>query len=654
MSLPIQRPCALVLDEDPEFLLECRGYLEEDGLECLTTQSASEAHALMGSRSVDLLVCDVAMPAPGGLALIESARRAPRPPAILPLAGLVPTDSVAEALRAGGWSVLFKPLDVPRFSRTVAWCLQAHRAARLQPVQLEALYRISAVAGTESNLERILEQVLELLIGVVGADTGSIMLEVDAPGPRRLSVATSFGLKQTSTSKRGDFGAVSGWVAREMRPLRLVGSLDDYPQFRGLKSNGAIAESLVAPIVFRGQCIGVVSLSSRTADKLYPQAMSLLIAAADTLGAVIHRERRDRAQEHQDRLALLGRLAASLAHELQNPLTHLKATLPFVWEEGLEGRSPPQEVREAFSEMVDSVDRMVDLVGHLRSTSRKSSHKGERVDPNQLVMKARALVLPQIKHRVELEFEPGSVSPIHGEPNRILQIIINLIINAAQAIEAERHDGRIRLRTREESGKLLLTVEDNGSGIPPEVAAHLFQPFFTTKGEREGTGLGLSISRQIAREHGGELSFASVPGEATTFTLALPVMLEEQRRPRILVVDDEPMLLNAIRRLLTSSFEVLTAESPEEAQSLIEAGEPELMIVDFSLRGSTGLELVQAVRTQGRTFPVAVLTGAPNEPELLAAREAGAIQSILAKPWNGAYLVGQALGLIGKSRGDQV
>lgn len=640
-----QRPRALIVDDDELFLQQCRQFLEEEGFSCSVAQGAQAALGELANGEFELLVCDVVMPPPGGLVVIDFASRLSAPPAILPVTALSRSDSVLDALKVGGWSVVFKPLDAPEFSRTVAWCLQAHRAGRLRPAQLEGLYRISAVANAESSLDRILEQVLELLIGILNADTGSIMLAPPPPAPRRLALAASYGLEQHVTGGVVDFGQhVAGWVAERKRPLRLVGPLDAYPQFRALTSNPSIAESLVAPLVFRGDCVGVISIGAREAARFGPDSLALVIAAADALGAVVYRDRADRAREHQDRLALLGRLAASIAHELRNPLAHLSATLGYVWKEVVEPAEPAPDLREAFAEMTDSIERMTSLVGSLRSTSRAPARVDELVNPGELMQRARALVLPQLKHRVALLLEAGDVQPVVAEGGRILQVLINLIVNAGQAIEQHpRADARITLRTRQDKASVYFEVEDNGPGIPEEVAQHIFQPFFTTKSETEGTGLGLSISRQIARDHGGELAFTSRPGVGTRFTLSLPRSAGKSKQPVVLVVDDEEALLRALQRVLGPTFELLTATASEHALRAVQDRQVDLVIADFHLPGRDGLWFVQRLRELGRTTPVVLLTATPEDPRVRAARDGGLVQAVMPKPWNSTYLVGQAL-----------
>lgn len=584
--------------------------------------------------------------------MIEAASRSAAPPAIAVVTGLSECDAALDALRAGGWTMLFKPLDAAQVSRTVAWCLAARRAqTELVPRQRDAHYRMAAAANAESDLSRVLDRVLELALGAVKADIASILLTPPPPAPRRLSVVASYGLARDAASGMAELGeGVAGWVALNQRPLRLVGPLNAYPQFKTLRSNPTLAESLIAPIHFRKESLGVLCLGAREPGRFAAEDLGLAIAAADVLATAVHRDHAERAREHQDRLAILGRLSASIAHEVRSPLAHLKATLHFVRAEAFPEcgailpQAPQEEIKAAFDEMDESVSRIVEMLEHVRISARKSTDAPQATAPRDLLNRAVALVLPQLKHQVRLEVQPGDAPEILADPNRILQILLNLIVNAAQATEGSGRERVVTARTRAEGGNVLFEVQDNGPGIPAEVAACMFQPFFTTKGEGEGTGLGLSISRQIAMDHGGELSFTSRQGEGTCFTLRLPSRPPPRsRKGALLVVDDDAALLRALCRSLSTTFEVFPAEDVEAALALLECQPVDGVLTDFHLPRRSGLDLAREVRARSLRVPVLMLTAAPEDSEVQAAFAEGTVQAVFAKPWSPTALAGQVL-----------
>jgi len=148
---------------------------------------------------------------------------------------------------------------------------------------------------------------------------------------------------------------------------------------------------------------------------------------------------------------------------------------------------------------------------------------GDQRDVDLLLEIEEALVLLQgrLKHQVELVRDYGEVPPVRCQPTLLGQVLVNLVVNAADALR-DRPGARLCLRTRRLDGHALIEVQDNGPGVPADLRARIFEPFFTTKGEG-GNGLGLWISAEIARLHGGELTLTEAPGGGSIFRLSLPL-----------------------------------------------------------------------------------------------------------------------------------
>jgi CheY-like chemotaxis protein len=195
-----------------------------------------------------------------------------------------------------------------------------------------------------------------------------------------------------------------------------------------------------------------------------------------------------------------------------------------------------------------------------------------------------------------------------GNEARLVQVFINLLVNAAQAIPPGRvEENEIRITTAMGAdGFVVVEVSDTGQGMAPEVSARLFEPFFTTKPMGQGTGLGLSISRNIIEGMGGSLTFRSTVGKGTTFRVTLPAAREESqerqeaaRSPealaqggRVLVVDDEPFVGASAKRILKPVCEVVAVTSAREALELVSAGlQFDLVLCDLMMPQMTGMEL---------------------------------------------------------------
>lgn len=221
----------------------------------------------------------------------------------------------------------------------------------------------------------------------------------------------------------------------------------------------------------------------------------------------------------KERLASVGMLAASVAHEIMNPLTYVLANLEFASsaKAGDEARR-----QKALIEAREGASRMQQIVWDLRSLARAGSEELFYVDARTVVETALRLCGPEVAKNAAVKLELGEVPGVLASESRLCQVFINLLVNAAQSFESKpRSEREIRVRTRHDdvAGLVGIEVADNGKGIDPKHLAHVFEPFYTTKAT--GTGLGLSISRDIVERMGGRIEVASTPGMGTRFTVWL-------------------------------------------------------------------------------------------------------------------------------------
>ncbi|RAR59468.1 amino acid-binding domain sensor histidine kinase [Onishia taeanensis] len=248
-----------------------------------------------------------------------------------------------------------------------------------------------------------------------------------------------------------------------------------------------------------------------------------------------------------DKMSSLGVLVSGVAHEINNPSGLLLLNLPVLRDAhddarpileayyrdhgdfpfgGLPYSRMRDEVPSMLDEMLEGTQRIKRIVGDLKDFARQGSPElGERLDLDEVVKTAVRLVdnsIRQATGRFETDYA-GDLPAVWGNAQRIEQVVINLVLNACQALEGR--DQGIRLTTRHlaDDQAVILEVHDEGRGIDPAALTRLTDPFFTTRRECGGTGLGLSVSAGIVREHHGQLDFASHPGRGTTVTLTLPV-----------------------------------------------------------------------------------------------------------------------------------
>jgi two-component system, NtrC family, sensor kinase len=252
-----------------------------------------------------------------------------------------------------------------------------------------------------------------------------------------------------------------------------------------------------------------------------------------------------------EKMASLGQLVAGVAHEINNPLSYVTNNLAVIDRDvrlvtslmgdyrAHFGDAVPDSIRDA-EERIDleytltSLDRLLDstrqglqrvgeIVGSLRDFSRLDEAANKEVDPNDAVKATVEMVRFQVRRKgAELKVETGPLPMIWCNPGQINQVLVNLIMNAIQAVES---GATISVRTRflADSHEIQYEVSDNGPGIPESIRGKIFDPFFTTKPQGVGTGLGLWITYNIVEQHGGRIDLDTEPGRGTTFTVTLPV-----------------------------------------------------------------------------------------------------------------------------------
>ncbi|HXW18444.1 MAG TPA: PAS domain S-box protein, partial [Candidatus Acidoferrales bacterium] len=210
-----------------------------------------------------------------------------------------------------------------------------------------------------------------------------------------------------------------------------------------------------------------------------------------------------------EKFAAMGQMLAGVAHELNNPLTAILGVSDLLRE-----RATDDSARRQTELVRQQARRAADIVQSLLAFSRRAAPGRTPVHVEQLVERVLQLHGATLnKKHIALEFHPTpDLPPVQGDPSLILQVLLNVVVNAEQAISAVRDHGKIQITAIRLEGNVVVSIDDDGPGIPPEILGRVFDPFFTTKRPGGGTGLGLTISMAIMREHGGTLEAHSVPG----------------------------------------------------------------------------------------------------------------------------------------------
>jgi signal transduction histidine kinase/GAF domain-containing protein len=339
----------------------------------------------------------------------------------------------------------------------------------------------------------------------------------------------------------------------------------------------------------------------------------------------------------QDRLATVGQLAAGIAHDFNN----IMATILVYSDLLRRDLSLNPAGLERLTIIQQQVQRAASLIRQILDFSRQSVMEQTTLDLLPFIKefdKMLVRVLPETI-RVELNFQPGSYL-VHADPTRLQQVLMNLAINARDAMQEGgilRFDiNRLILKPGEvppspylpDGEWISITVGDTGMGIPPEAIPHIFEPFFTTKPIGEGTGLGLAQAYGIVKQHGGFIDVQSQIGEGTRFSVYLPALPAQQfditpiqyASPMqgygrtILVVEDDPRTLNAIQDLLEAQeYRVMVASNGYEALQVFERNpqEIDLLVSDMVMPRMGGLDLYNQVKSRWPEVKTLFVTGHP-------------------------------------------
>lgn len=351
-----------------------------------------------------------------------------------------------------------------------------------------------------------------------------------------------------------------------------------------------------------------------------------------------------------EKMAALGRMVSGIAHELNNPLTAIMGYAQLLLSHGLR-QDQLVEARRVFEE----AERASRIVKNLLYFAREKKPERTRVNVNEIVERALALRSYELRVQnivVECDLAPNLPQTL-ADPHQLQQAVLNLLVNAEQALVLSRGRGTISIRTRAKSAaRIALEIEDDGPGVPKEIASRIFEPFFTTKPPGVGTGLGLSIVYGIVQLHDGEVTLENGASGGAKLVIELPVVSAQTatadrnvaigaadsspvRPQRILVVEDEPAVAQLVVDVLREEGHHLDAVlDSQEGLARIARSTYDLVICDLRMPRLDGPAFYDSLKRSGSPLAdrIIFITG-----DTLAPRTAQFLQTsgspFLAKPF---------------------
>ena len=551
-----------------------------------SARSGPEALALLEQSTPHLILMDIGLKGPmDGIELAHAVRARWDVPIIF-LTSYSDEQTVERAKATGPYGYLIKPFREGELRITIEVALNKH-----------------AIDASLARRERWYSTTMDSI--------GDAMIATDS--------------EERITYMNAVAESVTGWSRQEAqgKVLREV--------FRLLNDRGQVLECPVGQALRKGFAVQLpvnTQLLAKCGNgrDVDDSAAPIIDVQGETLGGVVvfrditERKRLEARLSVAERMASIGTMAAGMAHEINNPLAAVLGNVSYAVDglnrvvsqfEG-EAETMLREALEALADAEAAGSRIMRIIDDLKRLSRVERVDRELLDLPDVIDSAVRVCEHQVRHCATLQRRFGTTPFVNAAESQLVQVLTNLLINAAQAIgQGSASQERIEIRTfSDESGNAVVEISDTGPGIAKAELARIFDPFYSSKPIGKGMGLGLSISHNIITSLDGEISVESTVGVGTTFRIVLPAAVvpgasaavaePEQPAPsvtaaKILVIDDETVVRRLLRRVLSPHEVVLEADG-RHALARLDAGEQfDLIICDLMMPDFSGVDVYAAV-----------------------------------------------------------
>ncbi len=537
-------PRILVVEDDAEMVELMQNMLSLVRCDVQVAHSGEEAlerlhqEATTG-REIDLVLLDIMVPGMDGYEVVARVKADPllQNTAIIMTTALNSISDKTLGLGLGADDYLTKPFDPQELLARIDAVMRIRRseqAARRRSEELSALIEINRVVTSSLELDEVLEATIQGIREILHVEAGSLVIVDEEAGCLvfRKTFSPERGWIAGRTIQSGE--GIVGHVVKSGNP-RLVNDVGRDPYFLAEvdEEPGMTSQAILCvPLKIRDRIIGAIEVINKLNGVFTEQDVELLQAMAASVAvavdnANVYSELADFAGELErsqaqliqaEKMAAIGRLAASVAHEINNPLQAIHNSLHLSLHERL-----GEDKRKEYLGMAQTeVQRLIEIVQRMLDFYRPSRGGVMLSDVNGVMENVLALAHKRLQHgniRARTDLDPD-LPLVPMVSDQITQVGLNIVINAVDAMPL---GGILRLETAlsQDGEWVLVRFHDSGLGMSSEQIANLFEPFYTTKSD--GTGLGLAISYRIVERHGGEIEVLSQPGEGSTFVLRLPV-----------------------------------------------------------------------------------------------------------------------------------
>ena len=529
----------LVVDDEPGVLRLCQRLLEKEGYTVITTPNPSQALTILERETIHLMLVDIRMPGLDGFQLMNLARRFHPEIAVVMITGYGTVDTALQALREGAESLLLKPFSGPVLVQGVQSALASSQRKR-EHIRLQALRPLFDVTGllfTETDPERLQGLILDAFLEHLKCTDAGLFWQRSAQNELELVEVRGDCLPRVDYGRYGSL-VERLWVRKiplwaNQEPIgSQVYMLDgrERAELEEIFKTYELRSILCVPVVHKNGGSLLLAARGQKQPPFQSADLDLFIILARQASLALENaylyqevrasiEKLERSQHliiQAEKMAAAGRLTASIAHEINNPLQSVSNCLHLASRADLSSEDRTLYIDLAQNEL----ERLMTIVQRVLTLYRPGAQDRQPVDVDEIIRNVLLLVDQQLKNNritvaTELRASPVRVMAVGSH---IQQVMLNLILNA---MEAMPQGGELFIESQRLKSELVVRVEDNGPGIPEDEREAIFEPFVSTK--ENGTGLGLTVSYGIVTAYGGSLEIIKGRGEGACFQILLPL-----------------------------------------------------------------------------------------------------------------------------------